>query len=164
MPLAISPAHPLSPEASALLDASQTLMKTLYKPEENNFLSHDALCAPSVRFFTAADGEEVLGCGALQIKGTYGEVKSFYVTEAARGRGVGTALLRRIEATARAEGLAELKLETGDLLAAACRLYEANGFTRCGVFGDYDDNGVSVFMTKTLAPEPETETETEITA
>lgn len=150
--LHIAPASPLAPEASALLDASQALMRQLYTPEENNFLSHEALCDPSVRFFTAADGAETLGCAALQIKEGYGEVKSFYVTEAARGRGVGTALLRQIEKTALAEGLTVLKLETGDALAAACRLYEANGFTRCGVFGDYEDNGVSVFMTKTLVP------------
>lgn len=150
--LTLSLASPLDPEASALLDASQALMRQLYKPEENNFLSHEALCAPSVRFFVARSGEETLGCGALQIKEGYGEVKSFFVTEAARGRGVGTALLRQIEETARAEGLTALKLETGDALAAACRLYEANGFARCGVFGDYDDNGVSVFMSKTLAP------------
>lgn len=150
MTLTISPASPLDPEASALLDASQLLMRTLYKPEENNFLSHEALCAPSIRFFLAREGDLALGCGALQIKAGYGEVKSFFVSEAARGKGVGTALLHHIEATARAEGLSVLKLETGDALAAACRLYEANGFARCGVFGDYEDNGVSVFMTKDL--------------
>lgn len=152
MTLTITTANPLSPEASAMLDASQALMRRLYKPEENNFLPHEALCAPSIRFFVAREGDKALGCGALQIKQGYGEVKSFFVTEAARGKGVGTALLRHIEATARAEGLPVLKLETGDALAAACRLYEAHGFARCGAYGDYVDNGVSVFMTKDLHP------------
>ncbi|MBR9764044.1 MAG: GNAT family N-acetyltransferase [Rhodobacteraceae bacterium] len=154
MPLTLSPASPLDPEASRLLDASQLLMRTLFNPEENNFLSHEALCAPSIRFFVAREEGVALGCGALQIKQGYGEVKSFFVTEAARGKGVGSALLARIEETARAEGLTCLKLETAEALASACRLYEANGFARCGVFGDYDDNGVSVFMTKDLVAAP----------
>ncbi len=140
------------PESVRLLDASQALMKRLYKPEENNFLSHEALQAPDVRFFTARIGDAVLGCGALQVKQGYGEVKSFYTDDAARGRGIGTALLARIEEQARSEGLDWLRLETGDALAAACKLYESKGFTRCGVFGDYEDNGVSVFMEKHLRP------------
>ncbi|WP_254871551.1 GNAT family N-acetyltransferase [Pseudooceanicola sp. HF7] len=149
-PLTITMASPTQPEAVRLLDASQALMKRLYKPEENNFLSHEALARPDIRFFLAKSGEETLGCGALQVKQGYGEVKSFYTDEAARGRGVGSALLARIEAQALSEGLTMLRLETGDALAAACRLYQAKGFTRCGVFGDYADNGVSVFMEKPL--------------
>lgn len=141
---------PTSPDAVRLLDASQALMRALYKPEENNFLSHDELSRDDIRFFTARVGTEVLGCAALQVKPGYGEIKSFYTAEAARGRGIGAALIRRIEDQAIEEGLTELKLETGEALAAACRLYERHGFTRCGVFGDYEDNGVSVFMTKDL--------------
>lgn len=141
---------PTLPAAAALLDASHALMQSLYSPEENNFLDHAELKANDIRFFTAREGDTVLGCGALQVKGSYGEVKSFYVDEAARGKGVGSALIRQIEDQARDEGLTALKLETGDELASACRLYERHGFIRCGVFGDYDDNGVSVFMTKDL--------------
>ncbi|QPM91046.1 GNAT family N-acetyltransferase [Pseudooceanicola algae] len=150
--ITVTPAAATDPEAVRLLDASQALMKQLYKPEENNFLSHAALSRPDIRFFLARSGDEVLGCGALQIKSGYGEIKSFYTDEAARGRGVGSALLTRIEDEARANALPILRLETGDALAAACRLYEARGYARCGAFGDYADNGVSVFMEKTLPP------------
>ncbi|QOL81627.1 GNAT family N-acetyltransferase [Pseudooceanicola spongiae] len=148
--IVVEASAPNTPEATRLLDASQALMRRLYNPEENHFLSHDALLADDIRFFIARIGDEVLGCAALQIKTGYGEVKSFYTDEAARGRGIGAALLRQIEDQARAEGLPLLRLETGDALAAACRLYERHGYTRCGVFGDYPDNGVSVFMQKPL--------------
>ncbi|KAA2313584.1 GNAT family N-acetyltransferase [Pseudooceanicola sediminis] len=146
----VEPSAPTTPEATRLLDASQALMRRLYKPEENNFLTHDALQAENIDFFVARIGDEVLGCAALMIKPDYGEVKSFYTDEAARGRGIGAALLRQLEDHARSRGLSLLRLETGDALAAACRLYERHGYTRCGVFGDYADNGVSVFMEKPL--------------
>ena len=148
--IVVEPGNPTEPPASDLLDASQALMRQLFNPEENHFLSHDALARPDVRFFIAREGSETLGCAALKLRDGYGEVKSFFVTEAARGRGVGAALLRQIEDTARAEGLPALKLETGDVLYAAHRLYERAGFTRCGPFGDYIDQPRSIFMEKPL--------------
>ncbi|WP_147126350.1 GNAT family N-acetyltransferase [Shimia ponticola] len=146
----VEPNTPTHPDAVRLLDASQALMQEIFADEENFALDHAALAAPDIRFFTARDGATLLGCGAMQIKDGYGEVKSFYVSPAARGKGVGAALIRQIEDQARDEGLSVLNLETGDELAAACRLYERHGFTRCGPFGEYEDNGSSVFMTKTL--------------
>ena len=76
--------------------------------------------------------------------------KSMFTLEAARGQGVGAALLRQLEDTAREHGLTSLKLETGDTLHAAHRLYERNGFTFCGPFGDYKDIPESLFMVKSL--------------
>ena len=144
--------NPLAPDASALLDASQALMRALFNPEDNHFLSHDALALPDVRFFIARERDQAIGCGAMKIFEGYGEIKSFFVTDAARGKGVGAALLRQIEDQARDEGLSLLRLETAEDLSAACRLYEREGFTRCGPFGDYAATDVSVFMEKSLAP------------
>ncbi|MCB1331976.1 MAG: GNAT family N-acetyltransferase, partial [Maritimibacter sp.] len=90
------------------------------------------------------------GTAALADKGTYGEVKSMFVAEAARGLGVGAALLDAVEAEARARGLPALMLETGNLLHAAHRLYARAGFTECGRFGDYPDAKTSLFMEKRL--------------
>ena len=147
----VAPARPRDPGPLALLQASQALMRRLYKPEENNFLQIEELEGPDIRFFAAHDAAGTpLGCCALQVKAGYGEVKSLFTAEEARGRGVALALLQRVEEAARAEGLPLLRLETGEALEAACRLYERQGFTRCGVFGSYADNGVSVFMEKRL--------------
>lgn len=148
----VEPGNPLDPVPSSLLDASQSLMRRLFNPEDNHFLSHEALAKPDVRFFTARDGSETLGCAALKLCDGYGEVKSFFVTDAARGRGIGAALMRQIEDTARDEGLTILRLETAELLDAAIRLYDRNGFTRCGPFGAYQATDTSVFMEKTLDP------------
>jgi putative acetyltransferase len=149
----VEPGNPLSPDASALLDASQAMMRALFNPEDNHFLSHDALAQPDVRFFIARDGAETLGCAALKLYDGYGEVKSFFVTDAARGRGIGAALMRQIEDQARAEGLSCLRLETAEKLDAAIRLYDRTGFARRGPFGAYEKTGTSVFMEKIL-PDP----------
>jgi putative acetyltransferase len=73
-----------------------------------------------------------------------------FVSESARGKGVAAALLRQIEDTARDEGLTMLKLETGNVLHSAHRLYARHGFTECGVFGDYVTAKSSIFMEKAL--------------
>ena len=47
----------------------------------------------------------------------------------ARGQGVGTALFRAVEAWGRARSCTELKVETQNVNAAACRLYQSRGCT-----------------------------------
>ena len=116
----------------------------------DSYLSIDALCVPEVHFFAARDGDTILGCGAFKVMGNYGEVKSMFTAGAGRGQGVASAILTQIDAQARAVGLSTLKLETGDLLHAAHKLYAKHGFTKCGPFGDYEDNTSSIFMQKPL--------------
>lgn len=148
--LFVEPADPTAPGPSALLAEAQALQAATYAPEHNHALPTEALMAPNIRFFAARDGDVVLGVGALAIHAGYGEVKSMFTAPAGRGKGVAAALLRQIEDTARDEGLPALHLETGEELAAAVRLYERMGFTRSGPFGDYADDGVSLFMSKPL--------------
>ena len=62
-----------------------------------------------------------------------------YTREAARGQGVGKALLARIESEARDAGKPMLRLETGTYQAAAVGLYEGYGFRSCGPFGHYSE-------------------------
>mgnify|MGYP002338713952 CR=1 FL=1 len=146
----VTPADPAAPATAALLAESHALMQSLFAPEDNFHLDIAALRAPDIRFFAAFDGETCLGTGALALRDGYGEVKSMFVAETARGRGVADAILRRIETEARAHGLTCLKLETGTGLDAAHRLYARHGFTRCGPFGSYPDAPVSVFLQKPL--------------
>lgn len=143
--------RPDSPEGTALLTASHAYLQSLYPPEDNYFLSIDELCAPHIRFFIAERDGTPCGCAALAVMGDYGEVKSMFVDPTLRGSGTGAALMERLEAEARALGLAAMKLETGDDLYPAHRLYRRHGFTDCGPFGDYTDGPHSVFMEKRLA-------------
>jgi putative acetyltransferase len=146
--------NPLDPQPSALLAEAQALQAELYAEEHNHALPTEALAAEDMRFFTAREGDVVLGVGAFKIchdgADGYGEVKSMFTSQNGRGKGIAAAIMRAIEDSAKSEGLASLKLETGDELDAAVRLYERFGFARSGAFGSYKDNGVSVFMQKTL--------------
>ena len=58
---------PTHPQAAALLQHSHALMQSLFNPEDNHYLSIDALCAPHIRFFMARRGDQVLGTGALHL-------------------------------------------------------------------------------------------------
>ena len=141
---------PRAAGASALLRHAQELMRGIFAPEDDFSLDMAALCRPDIRFFVAIRAGETVGIGALALRDGYGEIKAMFVDAAARGLGVADALLRRIEAEARAQALPCLRLETGDSLSPALRLYARNGFVRRGPFGAYPDAARSVFMEKPL--------------
>ena len=146
----VTPGDPRTPGATRLLQASQALMQSLFPAESNHYLSFDALCTPQIRFFTAVEDGMILGVGALAIKDGYGEVKSMFTDETARGRGIADMVLTRIVEKARALKLPVLRLETGHSLHAAHRLYHRHGFENRGPFGDYPDDPNSIFMEKPL--------------
>jgi putative acetyltransferase len=150
--LIITRGDPRDPQAAALLRTSHALMLDLFPAEDNYALRIEDLLGEDIRFFVARLGEAFVGTGALQIKQGYGEVKSMFTTQEARGKGVAAALLRQIEDEARAHGLPLLRLETGAALAAAIRLYERHGFTPCPRFGAYAENQTSLYMEKRLIP------------
>jgi putative acetyltransferase len=150
MTLAVETGDPRDPGVAALLRQSHALMQALFPPEDNFFLDIDALCAPGITLFVTRQGGEIVGTAALADRGGYGEVKSMFVAETARGLGVGAALLARIEAEARARDLPVLRLETGNALQPALKLYAQTGFTERGPFGDYPEAATSVFMEKAL--------------
>lgn len=148
--IAVKKTDPRDPRCVALLQQSHSLMESLFPPEDNHYLSIDALCAPEIVFLAAHDGTEILGTGAIALKGSYAEVKSMFTSETARGRGIGALILAELETQARSANIPTLKLETGSLLHAAHRLYTHAGFTACDPFGDYEANSTSIFFEKTL--------------
>ncbi|MFN4142666.1 GNAT family N-acetyltransferase [Aestuariivirga sp.] len=108
---------------------------------------------PEIDFWAAWEGEVLLGVGAMKpLDATHGEVKSMHTTEAARRRGVASAILAHIIERSRARGLTRLSLETGSFayFAPAVALYKAQGFTECPPFGDYRPDPNSVFLTREL--------------
>ena len=126
-------------DASALIAELDQVLGALYDPEQRHGLSIEQVFQPNVRFFVARLGDQAAGCGAIALFDDYAEVKRMYTREAARGRGVGRALLARIEQEARNAGKPLLRLETGTLQEAAIGLYEGCGFRACGAFGHYAD-------------------------
>lgn len=146
----VEKADPHAPAATALLRESHALMQSLFPPEDNFYLDIDDLVADDIAFFIARDGDKTIGTAALKITDTYGEVKSMFVAEEARGTGAADALMRALEDTARDAGLPKMMLETGNVLYAAHGLYRRHGFTDCGPFGPYHAAASSIFMEKTL--------------
>lgn len=122
-------------------------------PSACHVLPVDGLKSPAIRFFTLRENGALLGCGALKCLGdSHGEVKSMRTADAALGRGVGKALLDHLQATARSQGMTRLSLETGSTtqFAAANRLYEREGFERCGPFSGYADTTFTRFFTRKI--------------
>lgn len=149
--LVIAEERPDQGDAIELLRQSDAFSIALYPPEYRYQIDIPALLAENVRFFVARRGGKALGCMALARTGPdKGELKRCFVTEEARGQGVGFALLTAAEAAAREQKMRRIQLETGNRNIAALRLYRGNGFRERGPFGDYPDNGVSVFMEKAL--------------
>ena len=146
----VEKSDPHHPQATALLRQSHALMQELFPPEDNYYLEIDDLIADNIAFFTARKGDQIIGTAALANKGDYGEIKSMFVDGAARGTGAADALMRQLEDEARELKLPMLKLETGNVLHAAHKLYARHGFTECGVFGDYVTANSSIFMEKSL--------------
>lgn len=147
----ISTASPTDPQPRALLRASATLMDELFPAEDNHHLTPEELAQDHIRFFAAHDEEdELLGTIALALHDDWAEIKALYVDTAARGKGVARALLNHAETQARNAGVTWLRLETGETLYAAIKLYRATGFSNRGAFGDYPENDTSLFMEKHL--------------
>jgi putative acetyltransferase len=123
--------------------------------ESVHALAPAALSAPGITFWTAREGAEVLGCGALKEIGPgEGEIKSMRTAAHARGRGIGGRVLARILAEARDNGYTRLYLETGcqEFFAPARRLYRRHGFQECAPFAGYSLDPNSVFLTLDLSP------------
>lgn len=150
MTVTIRTESPLGKEARALIAQSEAAMRAIYPPEECFTLSAEELAEKGMQLLVAREARAPVGCVALVDRGTYGEVKRLYVTDAARGRGVGRALMEDLEAAARDIGLGHILLETGDKLVAAVALYRAMGYTECGPFGDYPDIASNMFMEKRI--------------
>jgi putative acetyltransferase len=141
------------PEIAQLLQAHLADMRAASPPCSVHALDIAALRQPHITFWSAWDGGQLLGCGAVkEINPQHGEVKSMRTAAAHLRSGVGAALLQTIINTAQARGYQRLSLETGSTahFKPAHTLYERFGFKVCGPFDGYTEDPFSVFMTRTF--------------
>ena len=144
---------PDTPDVRALLVRHFELMRATSPEESCHVMDPGTLLDRGVTLFAAREGDTVLGVGALAVIGPgHGELKSMHTAAEARGRGVARAVLGALVGAAQEQGLTRLSLETGSMpeFAAARALYETEGFDLCPPFGDYVEDPLSVFMTRTL--------------
>jgi putative acetyltransferase len=112
-------------------------------------LDLSGLKAPNVTVWSAWQGEEICGIGALkQFDATSGEIKSMRTHPDYLRRGVAAALLEHIIGQARARGLRRLSLETGsgEAFEPALALYRRRGFINGEAFSDYEKSDFNQFL------------------
>jgi putative acetyltransferase len=148
---------PEAPDVQALLARHLEFTTATSPPEDMHALGTDGLLDPAVTFFSFRRDGEVLGVGALKrLDGQHAELKSMHTVAAARGRGIGRAMVEHLIGVARERGYRRVSLETGSMaeFAPARALYASAGFLPCGPFGDYRLSRNSTFMTMVLGPLP----------
>jgi len=122
-------------------------------PESVHALSIEALRQPGITVWTAWEGDELLGCGALkELEPSHAEIKSMRTSSTQLGKGVARSVLNHMLQEAANRSYARLSLETGPMQAfePARKLYESCGFEYCEAFVGYAPDPYSVFMTKAL--------------
>jgi putative acetyltransferase len=118
-------------------------------PGHSFALDLSGLRAPGVTVWSAWEGDQITGVGALKLLGGgQGEIKSMRTHPDYLRRGVGAALLEHIIAEARRRGVTRLSLETGSGAAfePALALYRRRGFVSGAAFGDYVASAFNQFL------------------
>ncbi len=142
------------PEIAALLQAHLDGMHALGPPESVHALDIEALRKPEITFWSAWEGRDLAGCGALKaLDAQHAEVKSMRTATPFLRKGVASQMLSHIIEEAQRRGYRRLSLETGTVqaFAPAQRLYTSFGFKECGPFADYVKDVNSIFMSKELS-------------
>ena len=83
-----------------------------------------------------ADGTPLGHAVLRELRGDW-EVKRVIVADGTRGRGIGRALMSRLEALAREAGVPRLILQTGNRQPDAVALYEKIGYTPIPIYEPY---------------------------
>lgn len=154
MAVTIAAETPLQDDVRAMVAELNAILIPLTPREFQFQLTAEQMADPSITVFIARDdGGQAVAMGALKDHGDgLGEVKRMYTRPVVRGKRVGSAILKRIEALAAEKRLARLVLETGEApdYEAAYRVYERGGFAVCGAVLDYPDSGYSRFYEKKI--------------
>jgi putative acetyltransferase len=144
---------PRRPDVRALLERHLAFALSTTPPEHSFALDVDALLDPAITFCSYRADGQLLGVGALKrLDAEHAEIKSMHTAQAARGRGVGRAMLGHLLGLARGHGYRRVSLETGTMIefAPARTLYQSAGFVACGPFADYQPSEDNCFMTLVL--------------
>lgn len=140
------------PGGAALRELQRAEIREVYYPELAESEPGPAPSAADILvFYVAFDGERAVATGGLRgIDERHGEVKRMFVHPEYRGTGAAVAVLRTLEADARARGWERLVLETGDTMLPAQRFYTREGFTPIPLFGPYEGSTLSLCFEKGL--------------
>lgn len=125
-------------------------------PGDENYLAEvtpGLVTRPVGAFLVARVDGRPVGCGAVKPydgSTVVAEVKRMYTEPSVRRRGVGRAILARLEAVASELRYERIQLETGTAQPEAIALYESTGWHRIDPYGFYKDSPQSVCFAKDL--------------
>ena len=148
---------PRAADIRELIDRHLAFAREHSPPQAVHAMEADDLADPAVTFFSFRRDGELLAVGALkQLDARHAELKSMHTTAAARGQGIGRAMLDHLVGVARVRGCDRVSLETGSMaaFAPARALYTRAGFATSEPFGSYRPSPYSTFMTLPLGPRP----------
>lgn len=93
------------------------------------------LVEPGGLLLVARLHDEPVGCGALKLHGREpAEIKRMWVSQSARGLGVGRRMLHELQQHALRHGASAIRLETNRTLTEAIGLYRSAGFVEVAAF------------------------------
>src|SRR5262245_33660395 len=97
------------PRVVDLLQRHLTSARAHTAPGSAHALDIAALQTPNITFWAAWDGDALVAVGALkQLAEDHGEVKSMHTSPSARRKGIGSAMLQHVIASARSRGISRL--------------------------------------------------------
>jgi GNAT superfamily N-acetyltransferase len=127
---------------------------------DGNPIESDEFDPPAGVFLVAYRDGEPVGCGGWRTISHHAspaataeevaEIKRLYVSSVARNGGVATAILRALEAAARACGIRRIVLETGGAQPEAIALYIKMGYEKIPNYGYYKDEPDTVSFGRDL--------------
>jgi putative acetyltransferase len=116
----ITQESPDQPEVIALITELDAYQDTLYPADARYALDLASLKKSNVIFVVARDGEGIaVGCGAVVITDSVGELKRVYVRPESRSQGVARSVLIELETSSSRAGCDELLLDSGKGMARA---------------------------------------------
>jgi DNA-binding MarR family transcriptional regulator/GNAT superfamily N-acetyltransferase len=97
----------------------------------------DELRPPAGHFLVAYLHGEAVGCGGVKHHaGAWSELKRIWVSESARGLGLGRRILNELESLAADRGATRVRLDTNRNLVEAIAMYRSAGYREIPAFND----------------------------
>jgi GNAT superfamily N-acetyltransferase len=150
--ISVSAEHPAGADALALVAELSAVLAAITGDSGQASFDLSDVQGPRACFALARDAHgRALGCGALRpIDADVAEIKRMFARPGTRG--VGSALLRHLEAEAARRGYVALRLSTRRVNARAVAFYERHGWRRIPGYGRYAGSDVSACFEKVLRP------------
>jgi len=133
---------------SGYFDEIDRRFATGFAPEAGGAAEDAGFAPPTGDFLIARKSGEPIGCGGVAFRDGFAEIKRMWVSEDARGAGVGHEILLGLEKIARDAGFSCIRLDSNRSLTEAHKLYRRSGYAE---IDRYNDNPYAeIWFEKTL--------------